>query len=269
MEKEEPRKGAAQEQEQEQVEEPRKPKRRPICTRCQRPTPRACICDALPEDSIALEETELVVLVHPKELKHKNRSVPVLELCLDKKHFHFCVGRRLGHETDRNILKLLQPPNITILLYPGEKNKKVVSLSQAKLQLDQRKEEIKSKQESSNGKIVVLALDATWQFAREMHKANLNGNHYPSNMIQVALRSEDFPDSFQPRRFDIRTPPGDNETWMSTAECIAWALSRLESNPDIFSTIMKPLDKMVQKWNRNIQQPKVRNSPRKKPKIES
>jgi hypothetical protein len=144
-----------------QQPESSKSKRRLSCMRCHRPTPRACICEALPEELITLEETELVILQHPHELKQKNRSVPILELCLEKKNLHLCIGRRLGNETDPNILNLLQPPNITILLYPEESNSnsnsnvQVLSLSQAKVQLQQRKEEMKLKQEPS-GKIVVL-----------------------------------------------------------------------------------------------------------------
>jgi DTW domain-containing protein YfiP len=184
---------------------------------------------------------------------------------LEKKNLHLCIGRRLGNETDPNILNLLQPPNIPILLYPGESNSdvQVLSLSQAKVQLQQRKEEMKLKQEPS-GKIVVLGLDATWKYAREMHLANQKDNHYPSHMLQVSLQAEDFPESFRPRRFDIRTTPGDNTTWMSTAECIAWVLSQLESKPDLFSTIMRPLDEMVKKWNSFVQKPKIRDQPPRK-----
>jgi hypothetical protein len=140
-----------------QQPESSKSKHRLSCTRCYRPTPRACICEALPGELITLEETEIVILQHPHELRQKNRSVPIFELCLENNNLHLCIGRRLGNETDPNILNLLQPPNIPILLYPEESNSdvQVLVLSQAKVQLQQRKEEMKLKQEPS-GKIVVL-----------------------------------------------------------------------------------------------------------------
>jgi DTW domain-containing protein YfiP len=192
-----------------QQPESSKSKHRLSCTRCYRPTPRACICEALPGELITLEETEIVILQHPHELRQKNRSVPIFELCLENNNLHLCIGRRLGNETNPNILNLLQPPNIPILLYPEESNSdvQVLILSQAKVQLQQRKEEMKLKQEPS-GKIVVLGLDATWKYAREMHLAKQKDNHYPSHMLQVSLQAEDFPESFRPRRFDIRTTPG-------------------------------------------------------------
>eukprot|EP00559_Dactyliosolen_fragilissimus_P005953 CAMPEP_0184863350 /NCGR_PEP_ID=MMETSP0580-20130426/10596_1 /TAXON_ID=1118495 /ORGANISM="Dactyliosolen fragilissimus" /LENGTH=207 /DNA_ID=CAMNT_0027361635 /DNA_START=276 /DNA_END=899 /DNA_ORIENTATION=- len=52
---------------------------------------------------------------------------------------------------------------------------------------------------------------------------------------------------FKAKRFDIRTPPSEN--YLSTAECIAWVVSKVENNPLIYDTLMKPLDLMVEKWH--------------------
>ena len=65
----------------------------------------------------------------------------------------------------------------------------------------------------------------------------LNSNH----------RTKKQPEGFKVRRFDIRTPPSSNH--LSTAECIAWAVSAIEEKPQIYETMMKPLDLMVEKWH--------------------
>jgi hypothetical protein len=64
-------------------------------------------------------------------------------------------------------------------------------------------------------------------------------------------------------RFAIRTPPKPKTTtttttatvkdltnivYLSTAECLAYVLARIEQNEVIYHTIMKPLDLMVQQW---------------------
>ena len=272
-------------------------KKREICRRCSRPKPRACICESLPASQIPLHKTSVVVLQHPLELKHKNnRSIPILELCLQPDHIHLCVGRRLGDQIDPNIMNLLQPPNIPLLLYPADQGKKstrgqtkVCSLMKAMEHVreqQQKKGETPSggdSKEHEAGRIVLLALDATWNYAREMNQANMQTGQYPPQLIQVSLEEQDFPNSFQPRRFDtVRTVPNSDKknknknpktvnredrnteaatkAWMCTAECIAYALSRIEGNPDIYDTVIKPIDIMVAKWNSFVQQPKIRQS---------
>ena len=66
-------------------------------------------------------------------------------------------------------------------------------------------------------------------------------------------------------RFTIRTPPRsktpsstntaddentecNNLVHLSTAECLAYVLARIEQNDDIYHTVMKPLDLMVEQW---------------------
>lgn len=253
-------------------------KHRTICERCHRPL-RVCICESLPDTPIALEKTELVILQHPHELKLKNRSVPILNHCLESANLHLCVGRRLGDEIDPKIIKLLQTPNIPILLFPGSDNHTnitnqnsnklppVLSLSQAKERMKEMlRGDVGMGEKSHSRKIVVLALDATWKYAREMHLANQKHNQYPSSMLQVCLQAEDFPEDFRPRRFEIRTTPGENQNWMSTTECVAWVLSQLESKPEIFSIIIKPLDEMVKIWNSFVKKSPTKEPPQKRQK---
>ena len=122
--------------------------------------------------------------------------------------------------------------------------------------------------------ITIFVLDATWKYAKEIHKANLKEEQYPSHMIKVSLHpipsnsestnenetsteekttaetimttTTTTPVGFKPRRFDIRTPPSDE--CLSTAECIAWAVAATEDNPELYASLMKPLDVMVEKW---------------------
>lgn len=81
-----------------------------------------------------------------------------------------------------------------------------------------------------------------------MDRANIEHDCYPKHMLRVKLTEQDFPTTFKPRRFDIRTPPTDQH--LSTAECLAWVLSRIEDDDNrIYDAIMKPLDLMVRQWH--------------------
>lgn len=241
--------------------------RRQICPRCKRPLPPACICEGLPEAPIALDKSCIVVLQHPHELKRKNRSIPILELCLDSSSLALCVGRKFGKEhMDPKVSKLLEPPNLPILFFPPEKDEtNVYSLSEAKQVLSENPPE-------QPGKVVIIALDATWKYAKEMHRANVKDNLYPSNLMRVCLQPSDFPDDWKSGRFNIRTTPeeGGGEGFMSTVECLAWAASELDDCRELFGKLMKPLDLMVSKWNAFVQQPKIRpkKAPRKRQREE-
>jgi DTW domain-containing protein YfiP len=249
-------------------------KKRPICERCLRPTPRACICHSLPEKPIQLQKSRILVLQHPHEIRHKNRSLPLMELCLERAAIHTVVARRLGVEgiIDFETRKLLYE-SPALLLYPSQEpsdQQQVVSLEEGLEMIRKRRQQENDSTEQSQ-KITIFVLDATWKYAKEIHKANLKDEQYPSHMIKVSLHpipwnSENAnenetsteekttaettttttPVGFKPRRFDIRTPP--SEECLSTAECIAWAVAATEDNPELYASLMKPLDAMVEKW---------------------
>ncbi|KAL3935285.1 MAG: hypothetical protein SGBAC_009174 [Bacillariaceae sp.] len=136
--------------------------------------------------------------------------------------------------------------------------KDVLTLAEAKKMISEKLPE--------GGKVMIVALDATWKYAKEMHRANLKDDLYPTNLIRVCLQPSDFPEDWASGRFNIRTTPNKKGEsglgFMSTVECIAWAASELggpnNSNPDLFATLMKPLDVMVSKWNAFVKQPKIR-----------
>lgn len=53
---------------------------RSMCHRCRRPQ-RCCICEALPDEPLETE-TNIVILLNPKEAKRKLGTAPLLQLCL-------------------------------------------------------------------------------------------------------------------------------------------------------------------------------------------
>jgi DTW domain-containing protein YfiP len=220
-------------------------RKRSICARCDRPEPSACICEALPDERIHLEKCRCLVLQHPHELRRKNRSLPLVEYCLDDDSLAVTLGRRFGSSTDESVLKMLKEPpssqeengtpNPVWLFYPGPD---AISLFQA------LKEHKNSEQD--NGRITLLFLDATWKYAKEMDQANKQNNQYPDHMLRVQLSEADL-ENVTPRRFDIRTPLSDEH--LSTAECLAWAVAQVEENQESYDIIMKPLDLMVRQWH--------------------
>jgi hypothetical protein len=252
-----------------------------------------------------------------------------------KEDLHLCVGRRLGEDIPSEIMQKIHGQRYqTVLVFPRLKTddddegthknhadgRKILSLNDLiekmnsehqfkwdDSQKDNPQEEVMRAGEATRfkdtkRKVLLLVLDATWKYAREMHIANKKYRQYPPNMLQVALEKEDLEmdgdnNIFRPRRFEIRAKVSAtggkraaNEedtktTWISTAECIAWIVSRLEEElfcdekedsitgaaivrPNeesfakcrhhIYKTLMKPLDVMVAKWRAFLDAPKIR-----------
>ncbi|KAL7461371.1 hypothetical protein ACHAXS_001791 [Conticribra weissflogii] len=137
----------------------RKKPTRPICPTCNFP-PRTCICSALPEESLSslFRKCRIVVLQHPHELRRKNRSLPLVELCLHGKEkerkpefksepninneafakneksteismekddnfvMKTIVGRRFGSSCDSSVMEILQNPDgVVVLVFPHPK----------------------------------------------------------------------------------------------------------------------------------------------------
>jgi DTW domain-containing protein YfiP len=198
------------------------------------------------------------VLQHPHEFQHKiNRSVPLLDLCLS---LELCVGRRLGDQIPSTTQDLLRPPHLPILIFPklpeecNDPSKTVFNLAEIQDKISEWRGQTRhtpSQETTLSGtvtpKVVLIVLDATWKYAKEMHRAN--DKYYPSHMLRMSLDgNEDLPRDFQPRRFELRTTPNSDETtaWMSTAECVAWIVSRLENRPSIYDVTVQVLDAAVE-----------------------
>lgn len=251
-----------------------------ICDRCKRPSPKACICSALPNSPVVFSKCCVLVLVHPLELKRKNRSLPLIELCVVDTYpphmnidsitpeFSLCtqVGRKFHITMDPVIQKLLHRQNLdTLLIFPSPD---AILLQEALDVVHKRR----NNQTDEVHRIILIFVDATWKQAKEMEQACTAHHIWPDHVIRVRLQPQDFmgrPDSFektftnsnavdfegnlryQPKRFHIRTPP--SESHFSTAESIAMVTSRIEGNAGLYDTFMKPLDLMVQKWMDNVQ----------------
>jgi DTW domain-containing protein YfiP len=133
-----------------------KSSKRVICPRCDRPALSACICVALPDQRIQLNRSHCWVLQHPHEAKCKNRSLPLVELCLDPRSITVTVGRRFDLDpaaaTQLQRLKLCSEDQPVWLL---SREEGAVSLTQA------IKDQKNNKQE-----ITVIVLDGTWKVRR-------------------------------------------------------------------------------------------------------
>ncbi|CAB9519508.1 DTW domain-containing protein 2 [Seminavis robusta] len=251
---------------QQQAKKESSKKGRPICPRCHRPTPRACICEGLPSSLILLNKCHVLVLQHPHEKRRKNCSLPLLQLCLHSSSMTVIVARRFGDQCPPTAMALLQQQAKKVLLiFPeddtdqDDDSNNTLTLTQAREFCRQTTTATNASSSKDNGsnesdKILIVVLDATWKYAREMDRANQP--YYPSHMKRVALSWDDpLRPTTVPFRFDIRTPP--SQVHLSTAECIAWVLSALEdesskdnqSHNMLYSNLMKPLDCMVQKWH--------------------
>jgi len=138
----------------------RKHDRRPICAHCQRPTPAACICAALPTPRLTLRQCHCWILQHPHEPRRKNRSLPLVELCLDETHLTVVQGRRLCSENP-HVQRLLRDAAAATtdvwLLSPGNG---AISLKEA---LEKRKLASANGTVDGNKKLTLLFLDATWK----------------------------------------------------------------------------------------------------------
>ncbi|CAL5357081.1 unnamed protein product [Camellia sinensis] len=136
--------------------------RRRICSRgCERPI-NMCLCDTIPSEAISTA-TQVVVLQHPHEHRHKLATVPLLSKCL--LNFQTLIGRRLrlAHSPllDSLYNAAIQNPNQpfrAIYLFPGIDSSPAVEISKWRSSLN----------DSYIGNYVLIAFDGTWKHAREM-----------------------------------------------------------------------------------------------------
>ena len=266
-------------------------RKREICDRCLKPTPQACICSALPEPSelINLLSSRVLVLQHPHEAKRKNRSLPLISLCMSTSsnsgetfdfNFETIVTKRLGDQIAQSHPKIIEflhdPSNPVFLCYPSDDAISVQEAMERVKSQSKREGENQHEQhyaidndltQTENAvpmnvvrkKYTIIFIDATWKYAKEMDSKSIENKSWPKHMIRIKLNPEkgECGENFQPRRFDIRTPPSINH--LSTAECIAHVIRIVEAGlgsklgPErkddiLFQTLMKPLDLMVKTW---------------------
>ena len=218
-------------------------RKRVICHHCTRPKEGGCICSALPKDAVALKRCHCLVLQHPHECKRKTRSLPFLELCLSNESMTIAVARDIGRTVEEsNFLRKLHDSDTCLwLIYPSDD---AISLQEA---LRQWKEGNQEMEKMCSGNVILFVLDGTWKFAKEMDTCNRIKNYYPDHMIRVQLTKDDMQELAKPKRFDIRTPP--SEQHLSTAETLAWIVSKVEEDDSIYEILIRPLDLMVKQWH--------------------
>lgn len=245
--------------------------RRSVCRRCERPLV-TCLCASLPERPLTLKRCHCLVLQHPHELQRKNRSLPLVQLCLDSSSLTVLVSRRLYNnqeERDPAVLQLLEKlqqqrddddEHLLWLIYP---HPDAIPLRQAIQQLPPpppppTTSYYNNDNNNNHQKVTLLFLDATWKYSQEMDRYHEARDMYPDHMLRVKLDSTDISNLTIKRRFAIRTPKSDEH--LSTAECLAYTISRIEGEEkvnasscgfdgsSIYQTIMKPLDCMVEQW---------------------
>jgi DTW domain-containing protein YfiP len=239
-----------------------KKERRLLCVRCQRPAPQTCLCTALPTEPIPLQQCQCIVLQHPHELARKNRSVPLLTLCLHPSSMHLTVGRRFGSTTNEFLRSVW--PWSTVVSEDQHTTKNTMNTNESNETTNSEQDDNCNRQvwllfpdphamslsqamaQRQNAHITLIVLDATWKHAKEMHQANVEHDLYPHPLRLVQLGPNDV---VAPRcRFDIRTPP--SPAHLSTTEALAWVVSQLEhSNDSLYNELMKPLDLMVSQWH--------------------
>lgn len=144
------------------MEEPDEHHRRRICNRCDRPNP-ICLCHVIPADPIPTR-TEIIILHHPHESRHKLNTTPLLVKSL--RHVTRIPGRRLLR---RNIstgeTSLPSPP--TIYLFPSSPSSPAVTISEFKsLNL------LNHQGISNPPPVRLIVFDATWKHAKEMVRAS-------------------------------------------------------------------------------------------------
>ncbi|KAL3805114.1 hypothetical protein HJC23_003342 [Cyclotella cryptica] len=177
-----------------------KTQKRPTCPTCRFP-PRTCVCPALPTAPLhtLFRRCRILLLQHPHELRRKNRSLPLVHLCLFGGHHHHAriedvasslnpqdfviktiVGRSLQPHRDAAILDLLSDPEqVVVVVFPHRNAMELergIRLAEercgtmATSDNDDNDEECEGsvKAETTKKKITLVFIDATWKHAREM-----------------------------------------------------------------------------------------------------
>lgn len=206
---------------------PKAPKRA-LCPGCGFP-PRTCLCPSLPPAPLAplLRRCRVVVLQHPHEIRRKNSSLPLVELCLFGKGcaraedaapvreedfaMKVVAGRCFGEYCDAAVMdRLRDPSEVVVLVYPhpqavdleeGIKSaEERCGISDGR---DPREGSVKSAKRGSAAdgaidtkhgaddtkrkKMTLVFLDATWKHAREMYSKTENMGEWPADLIRVQL----------------------------------------------------------------------------------
>ena len=177
---------------------------RTLCQGCQRPLIN-CICSFC----VATENTfPIVILQHPKEVKHSKGSLPLLANSLTQ--CQVIIDENFTHnETLNDILASKQ----AFLLYPHEKA----------LLLEDKNTVAKLNEQQS----CLVLIDATWRKAYRMYMLSKNLHGLPKLQLPAGYRS----------LYTIRKTSVKNG--LSTLEACCYALSLLENNEDKYKALLE------------------------------
>ncbi|KAL5995250.1 hypothetical protein ACLOJK_025308 [Asimina triloba] len=189
---------------------------RPICwSGCGRPT-SVCICSCLPPTPLPTH-TQLLVLHHPHELRHKLSTLPLLSKSL--LNLQTLIGRRLRLRLspllDSVYNAAAEDRPHALFLFPGTQSSPSVDLHQWAASHHDR-----------SRPLVLIVFDGTWQHAKEMVSASLD--FLSKFAIQVSLRYDvgfDGDSAFE-SELVLRKEPFLG--CVSTVEAVARALRVLE-----------------------------------------
>ncbi|KAJ8622705.1 hypothetical protein MRB53_031234 [Persea americana] len=147
-----------------QKDEKKKKQQREICSSgCERPK-SVCLCPYLPPSPLPTA-TQILILLHPHELRHKLSTAPLLPKCL--LNSHTLLGRRLRPGSSPLLDSLLlSPPHLrppALFLFPGTSSHPSVDLHHWAA----------SHYDHPPHNLVLIVFDGTWNHAREMVSASL------------------------------------------------------------------------------------------------
>ncbi|CAJ1395235.1 unnamed protein product [Effrenium voratum] len=187
--------------------------KRVLCEGCQRPV-KLCLCECLPPEPVQTR-TRIVVLVHPKEMRRKLGTLPLLRLCLKNLVIHEgdCFPEP---EEDPELHAALLEEHQPMFLCPGPD---AVELS-----------------EVPDSKSLIL-IDGTWRQAKSMvSRSEWLRQHVPRGVIR--------PQGYSGYRFRKQPEQG----CLSTLEAVAEALLALEGprGPELKDMLLAPFARMVE-----------------------
>ncbi|KAL3819794.1 hypothetical protein ACJIZ3_005699 [Penstemon smallii] len=213
--------------------------RRRICTAgCGRPI-NVCLCNTLPSTPIRTT-TDIVILHHPHERRHKLATVPLLSKCL--LNCEIIVGRKLKYGQSKLLDSLHDracensnlPFRRALYLFPGSNALPFTEISRDNSSVDP----------VSMNELVLIVFDGTWKHAKEMMLASLS--FLSSFAVQVCLDFDAKVDGGTIFDSDLILRKEPFAGCMSTMEAVARCLRVLEPNGiEIESRIIEVLRAMV------------------------
>ena len=193
--------------------------KREFCDQCIRPI-RTCWCHFLPNPKIKLSKTKVIIIQHPNETKRAIRTAKMLEHGLANEDCLIFVRRKVMTLEIKDSLTSEEKSLRNYLSHPG-----------AHL-LFPRKNAITPDQLGSNlEQLILVVLDGTWDEARKMYAWSPALQALPKLTLDLSNKTQS--------QFVIKTQP--NDKCLSTVECVAHTIAKVEGNSNIVDELTKPL----------------------------